>query len=137
MGYEGVPLWSSDSVAFDLMAQVIGEFDKGKVYTIPPQISGNRTVAEVSKKQGVGCADYYRMVNQQYSDTGLFYWFAVCDEVQRAKNELKRKKFPSVATNADASKQIAKHVFSYGRHMTPEEYGARLDAIDAEDVKRV
>lgn len=162
LAYEGVPLLSSDSVAFDLFASLIGEYDKLAVKTVPPQISGNRTLAEVSKKQGVGCAESFKMVNQQYSDTGLLYWYAVADEiavehcvgelifgvnmlsssvtdeeVQRAKMELKRRKLASVTQNGAAATEVAKHVLGYGRHLTPAEYCQRVDAVDSEDLKRV
>jgi processing peptidase subunit beta len=162
LGYEGVPLLSSDSVTFDLMAQIIGEYSRAKVTVVPPQISGNRVTCEIANKMQVGCAEYYQCFNNQYSDTGLFGWFAVCDEVavehclgelifginqlshsvteeevSRAKKELKRMKYSSVAGNAEAAKQIAFQVHSYGRHVTPDEYATRVDAIEGEDLKRV
>jgi processing peptidase subunit beta len=162
LGYEAVPLLSSDSVAFDLMAQIIGSFDKSAVTVVPAQISGNRVTNEIANKMSVGCAEHYKCFNMQFSDTGLFGWFSICDElavehcvgelifgvnqlsssvteeeVSRSKRELKRMKYSSVAGNTDAAKEIAKHVLSYGRHVTPEEYAARVDAIDSEDLKRV
>merc|ERR1719379_262206 len=80
-GYEGVPLVSSDSVTFDLMAQLMGTYDSKAVTIVPPQISGNRLTYEVSNKMQVGCADYYTFFNKQFTDTGLFGWFAIADEL--------------------------------------------------------
>jgi len=161
-GYEGVPLISSDSVAFDLMAQIMGTYDSKAVTIVPPQISGNRLTYEVSNKMQVGCADYYTFFNKQFTDTGLFGWFAIADElavehcvgemifgvnglssyvteeeISRAKKELKVKTIASSASNAGAAAAIAKNVLSFGRHITPCEYNLRVDAIDGEDVKRV
>jgi processing peptidase subunit beta len=162
MGYEGVPLISSDSVAFDLMAQIMGTYDSKQVTIVPPQISGNRLTYEVSNKMQVGCADYYTFFNKQFSDTGLFGWFAICDElavehcvgemvfgvnglssyvteeeISRAKRELQVKTIGASASNAGAAEKIAKDVLSFGRHITPCEYNLRVGAIDGEDLKRV
>jgi processing peptidase subunit beta len=162
MGYEGVPLVSSDSVTFDLMAQLMGTYDSKTVTIVPPQISGNRLTYEVSNKMQVGCADYYTFFNKQFSDTGLFGWFAIADElavehcvgemifgvnglssyvteeeISRAKRELKVKTIGCSASNAGAAANIAKDVLSFGRHITPCEYNLRVDAIDGEDLKRV
>jgi processing peptidase subunit beta len=162
MGYEGVPLVSSDSVTFDLMAQLMGTYDSKTVTIVPPQISGNRLTYEVSNKMQVGCADYYTFFNKQFSDTGLFGWFAIADElavehcvgemifgvnglssyvteeeISRAKRELKVKTIGCSASNAGAASNIAKDVLSFGRHITPCEYNLRVDAIDGEDLKRV
>jgi processing peptidase subunit beta len=161
-GFEGVPLLSSDSVAFDLFAQIIGDYEKTRVYTVPPQISGNRVRNEVANKMDIGCSEYFKAFNLQYSDTGLFGFFTVFDElaaehcvgeliwgcnmlshsvtdeeVARAKRELKLSYAQKTAANAAAAKKVGKDVLVYGRHITPEEYNMRVDAIDAEEVKRV
>jgi processing peptidase subunit beta len=162
LGYEGVPLVSSDSVAFDLMAQIKGTYDSKLVTIVPPQISGNRLTYEVSNKMQVGCANYYTFFNKQFTDTGLFGWFAIADElavehcvgemifgvnglssyvteeeISRAKKELKVATVAASSSNAGAAGKIAKSVLSFGRHMTPCEYNLRVDQIDSEDIKRV
>jgi len=149
-------------VAFDIFAATIGTYERSAVYTTPPQISGNRVRNEVANKSGVGCSEYYRAFNMQYSDTGMFGWFFIADElavehcvgemifgtnllsvsvtdeeIARAKRELKVAKMQAVQANSAAADAIAKSVQSYGRHMTPEEYAMRVDAIDAEDCRRV
>jgi len=160
--YEGVPLMSSDSICFDLMAQIIGEYDKSAAPTVPQTISANRTMNEIARKMDVGCANHYKMFNKQYTDTGMFVWFAEVDELavehlvgemifgvnmlsssltdeeaERAKRELKRQVCSAVETNSGAAAKIAKNVLNYGRHMTTEEYCMRLEKVDAEDIKRV
>jgi len=165
LGYEGVPLLSSDSVCFDLFAQIIGEYNKSDMTMpsgVPAQITGNRVANEIANKMQVGCAEHYRAFNLQYSDTGLFGWFGVMDElavehmvgemifgvnmlsssvtpeeVERAKRELKLKMLTACDSSTTNSKEVAAHIQSYGRVMTPEEYALRLDAISTEDVKRV
>jgi len=165
LGYEGVPCLSSDSACFDLFAQLLGEYNKSDLTMpsgVPSQISANRLANEISNKQQVGCAEHYRAFNLQYSDTGLFGWFCVMDEVavehavgelifgvnmlstsvtpeevERAKRELKLAKLASCDSSKGAAQQVASQVLNYGRVMTPEEYALRLDAINCEDVKRV
>merc|ERR1719482_2716405 len=162
LGFEGVPLLSSDSVAFDLFAAIVGEYSKSMVYTVPPQISGNRVRNEVANKSGVGCAEYYKAFNLKYSDTGIIGFFCVADEVAvehcvgelvwgynllsysvtdeevaRAKRELMVANAQAVQANGAAAATVAKHVMSYGRNIIPEEYNMRVNAIDAEEIKRV
>jgi processing peptidase subunit beta len=162
LGFEGVSVMSSDSVAFDLFAAIIGEYSRGTVYTVPPQISGNRARNEIANKSGVGCAEYYKAFSHQYSDTGIVGFFCVADEVAvehcvgeliwgynllsysttdeevaRAKRELMVANAQKIQGNSAAAKTVAKHVHSYGRHILPEEYNMRVNAIDAEEIKRV
>jgi processing peptidase subunit beta len=161
-GYEAAPIKSSDTICFDLMAQLMGTYDSDAVTIVPAQISGNRLTYEVANKMQVGCAKYYTFFNKQFTDTGLFGWFAVADElavehcvgemifgvnglssyvteeeISRAKRELKVKMVTSNMSNAGAAEQIAADVLNYGRHVTPCEYNLRVDAIDGEDLKRV
>lgn len=160
--YEGVPKLSSDSVCFDLFAAIIGSYDKSIPYTVPAQISGNRVRNEIANKAGLGCSEYYRAFNIQYSDTGLLGWYTIADEVAvehcvgelifgynmlshaitdeevaRAKRELQLSYYRGVASNDAAAKSLAKDINQYGRHLLAEEYALRVENIDAEDVKRV
>merc|ERR1712232_1115175 len=80
MGWEGVPLKSQDAVTFQVMKQVIGTYTKG-AGLVPGNISGNRTVNHVANKMGVGCADSFEAFSINYKDTGMFGFYAACDEV--------------------------------------------------------
>merc|ERR1712224_919207 len=55
LGYEGVPLISSDSVSFDLMTQIMGTYDAKEVTIVPPQISGNRHVVRSHARTAARC----------------------------------------------------------------------------------
>lgn len=45
------------------------------------KISGNRTIHAVANRMTVGCADMFTAFNTCYKDTGLFGFYAQCDEV--------------------------------------------------------
>merc|ERR1712224_1196430 len=48
---------------------------------MPGKISGNRITNGIANKMGVGCADEYEAFNIFYKDTGIFGFYAACDEV--------------------------------------------------------
>merc|ERR1712224_574348 len=129
---------------------------------VPGNISGNRTINAVANKMAVGCADEFEAFNCFYRDTGVFGWYAACDEVAvehcvgelmfginllsfsvtdeevaRGKRELKNALFGANATSAATTKELGEHVLSYGRSIPAAEMLLRIDAIDAEEVKRV
>merc|ERR1712232_380488 len=124
-------------------------------------MGGNRVTNAIANKMGVGCADEYEAFNLQYKDTGIFGFYAACDEVAvshcigelmfgvnllsfsvtdeevaRAKRELKAKLFGSVTTSKLCSK-LGEDVLLYGRGLPEAELMLRIDSIDAEEVKRV
>jgi len=80
VGWEGVPHKSQDAVTFMVMKQIIGSYRKG-AGLVPGNISGNRTVNNVANKMGVGCADEFEAFSINYKDTGMFGFYAACDEV--------------------------------------------------------
>merc|ERR1712084_199959 len=63
-----------------LMQSIIGSYKKG-AGLVPGNISGNRTINAVANKMGVGCADEFEAFSTFYKDTGVFGWYAACDEV--------------------------------------------------------
>jgi processing peptidase subunit beta len=160
VGWEGVPHRSPDAVTFMVMAQCIGSYAKGRGL-VPGTISGNRTINNVANKMGVGCANEFEAFSLNYKDTGLFGFFAACDEVAvehcigelmfgmnllsfsiteeevaRAKRELKAKLCADDSA-ASACAEIGHQVLAYGRGVPLAEMMIRIDAIDAEEVKRV
>merc|ERR1719215_2365183 len=161
VGWEGVPYKSPDAVTFMVMAKVIGSYKKG-AGIVPGTISGNRTTNAVANKMGVGCADEFEAFNINYKDTGMFGFYAVCDEVAvehcieelmfginllsfavteaevaRGKRELKAALCADVGTTSAACASLGKEVLAYGRGIPLAEMMLRIDAIDAEEVKRV
>merc|ERR1719433_1694413 len=80
VGWEGVPWKSPEAVAFMVMQAIIGSYKKGEGL-VPGNISGNRTVNAVANKMDVGCADEFEAFTRFYKDTGVFGFYAACDEV--------------------------------------------------------
>jgi mitochondrial-processing peptidase subunit beta len=162
VGYDGVSWRSPDALAFMVMQQIVGSYNKLQPGIVDPRISGNRTINNVANKMGVGCADSFTAFNSSYRDTGLFGWYASCDEVavehlvgemmfgftsmaytvtdeevQRAKRELLTGVFTGMNDSTVLMEDLGRQLLVYGRRMEPTEFIKRLDAIDAEEIKRV
>lgn len=161
VGWEGVPHKSSDAVTLMLMASVIGKYDKDGGL-VPGNISGNRTINAVANKMQVGCANQFEAFSVNYKDTGVWGFYAACDEVavehcvgelqfgtnllafsvtdeevERAKRELKVELFGGAGSSSEICTEVGNQVLAYGRAVPPAEMILRIDAIDAEEVKRV
>eukprot|EP00929_Paragymnodinium_shiwhaense_P054995 TRINITY_DN2757_c0_g2_i1.p1 TRINITY_DN2757_c0_g2~~TRINITY_DN2757_c0_g2_i1.p1 ORF type:complete len:468 (+),score=155.52 TRINITY_DN2757_c0_g2_i1:91-1494(+) len=161
VGFEGVPLKSPDALAFMVMQYIIGSYKKD-AGLVPGKISGNRVINNVANKMGIGCAEEFAALNYSYRDTGLFGFYAMCDEVAvehclgelmfginllsfsvtdeevaRGKRELKNALFGRAETSAEACAELGTHVLAYGRSIPVAEMMLRIDAIDAEEIKRV
>jgi len=160
-GFEAVPWRSPDAVTFMVMQHVIGSYKKNKGL-VPGNISGNRVINAVANKMNVGCADEFEAFTYFYRDTGIFGFYIQCDEVavehaigelmfgtnllsfsvtdeevERAKRELKAKLF-SAPTSAEAScASLGEQMLAYGRGIPPAEMILRIEAVDAEEVKRI
>ena len=162
VGYEGVNWRSPDSLTFMVMQQIVGTYNAKNPGIVNPRISANRTINNVANKMDVGCADSFSAFNTSYKDTGLFGWYAACDEVavehcvgelmfgmtsmaytvtdeevQRAKRQLLTTVFASMEDSTALAEDMGRQLLVYGRRMTPAEFIYRLDKIDAEEVKRV
>jgi len=161
VGVEGVPHRSSDAVSLMVAAQVLGSYKKN-TGLVPGTISGNRTTNNIANKMDVGCADYYEAFSMNYKDTGVFGFYAECDEVavehcigelmlsinflsysvtdeevERAKRELKLKIFGGSGSASEACNDIGRQMLAYSRVVPPAEMILRIDAIDREEVNRV
>ena len=162
VGYEGVNWRSPDSLVFMVMQQIVGSYNAKSPGLVNPKISANRTINNVANKMDVGCADSFSAFNTSYKDTGLFGWYAACDEVavehcvgelmfgmtsmaytvtdeevQRAKRQLLTTVFAGMEDTQSLAEDIGRQLLVYGRRMSPAEFIHRLDKIDAEEVKRV
>ncbi|CAJ1364525.1 unnamed protein product, partial [Effrenium voratum] len=160
-GWEAVPWRSPDAVTFMVMQAIIGKYKKDS-RLVPGNISGNRTVNAVANKMGVGCAEEYECFMNFYKDTGVFGWYIVCDEVavehaigelmfgcnllsfsvtdeevERAKRELKATLVSGSGSTQESCNQVGKEVLVYGRGLPAAEMMLRIEAVDAEEVKRV
>merc|ERR1719238_2472180 len=138
VGWESVPARSGDAVAFMVMQHVIGSYKKN-TGLVPGNISGNRTINGVANKMGVGCADEFEAFNCFYKDTGMFGWYAACDEVavehcigelmfgcnllafsvtdeevERGKRELKGALFGGPGSSEVTCAEVGQQVLAYG-----------------------
>jgi processing peptidase subunit beta len=161
LGFESVPWKSPDAITFMVMQWLIGNYKKGEGL-VPGNISGNRTVNSVANKMEVGCADEFEGFNTFYKDTGMFGFYAACDEVAvehcvgemmfgigcmsfsvtdeevaRAKRELKASLLGGCTSSSAVCAEVGKHMLAYGRSIPASEMVLRIDAVDAEEVKRV
>lgn len=161
VGWEAVPWKSPDAVTFMVMQAIIGSY-KRNAGLVPGSISGNRTINAVANKMGVGCAEEFESFMHFYKDTGMFGFYIVCDEVavehavgelmfavnllsfsvtdeevERAKRELKATLVSGSGSSMDACAEVGKQMLAYGRGLPPAEMMLRIDAVDAEEVKRV
>merc|ERR1712061_655127 len=59
------------------------------------------------------------------------------EEVARGKRELKIALASNSANSTDMCKELGTHILGYGRSIPLSEMMLRIDAIDAEEVKRV
>lgn len=161
VGYEGVPWRSPDAVTFMVMEKIIGSYKKDQGLC-PGSISGNRVINAVANKMHVGCAEEFETFNLFYRDTGMFGFYIVCDEVavehalgelmfgvnllafsvtdeevERGKRELKAALVNGSGCSIQSNLEVGKQVLAYGRGVSPAEMLLRIDAVDAEEVKRV
>jgi processing peptidase subunit beta len=161
VAFEGVPWKSALSPHFTVFKHLISSYQKA-TGLVPGTISGNRTINNVANKMGVGCADEFEAFNIQYRDTGMFGFYIVCDEVAvehaiselmfstglmsfavtdeevaRAKREALAAIFQNSETTKAACAELGQHMLAYGRYVSPAEMMLRINAIDAEEVKRV
>jgi len=161
VGWESVPARSGDAVTFMVMASIIGSYKKGDGL-VPGNISGNRVTNAIANKMGVGCADEYQAFNHFYKDTGMFGWYAACDEVavehcvgelmfgvnllafsitdeevERGKRELRATLLGGSGSSDDTCAAVGRQILQYRREVSAAEMVMRIDAIDAEEVKRV
>eukprot|EP00927_Polykrikos_kofoidii_P047813 TRINITY_DN420_c0_g1_i12.p1 TRINITY_DN420_c0_g1~~TRINITY_DN420_c0_g1_i12.p1 ORF type:complete len:465 (+),score=72.78 TRINITY_DN420_c0_g1_i12:68-1462(+) len=161
LGFESVPWKSPDAITFMVMQWIIGKYTKGQGL-VPGNISGNRMVNSVANKMDVGCADSFEGFNVFYKDTGMFGFYAVCDEVAvehcvgemmfgigcmsfsvtdeevaRAKRELKASLLGGCSSSSAVCAEVGQQMLAYGRSIPAAEMILRIDAVDAEEVKRV
>jgi len=160
-GWESVPWRSPDAVGFMLMEAIIGNYNKD-TGVVPGNLSGNRVINAVANKMQVGCADEFETFNRFYRDTGIFGYYIACDEVavehavgelmfganmlsfsvtdeevERAKRELKGKLFSAPTSAEAACNTLGQEILAYGRGLPPAEMVLRIDAIDAQEIKRL
>nr|BAN65530.1 mitochondrial processing peptidase beta subunit [Babesia bovis] len=162
VAFEGVSWTNPDSVCFMLMQSIIGSYKKNQEGIVPGKVSGNKTVHAIANRMTVGCAEAFSAFNTCYKDTGLFGFYAQCDEVavdhcvgelmfgvtsmsysitdeevERAKRQLMLQFLSMNDSTSTVAEEVARQIIVYGRRMPVAEFLLRLEQIDAEEVKRV
>jgi len=161
VGYEGVPWTHSDAITFMVMQSTLGSYKRGEGL-VPPKLSGNRLTNNIANNMGQGSAEMYSAFNTCYKDTGLFGFYAQCEEsvvdrcmdellfgvselvhnateeeVERGKRQLKTTLFGNLDSTTAIAEDIGRQLLVYGRRVPMPELLLRLDCIDATEVRRV
>ncbi|KAL8448475.1 hypothetical protein Emed_003809 [Eimeria media] len=162
VGFEGVPWKSPDVVAFMLMQSIIGSYRKHDEGLVPGKLSANTTIRNIATKMQTGCAEMFSAFNTCYRDTGLFGFYAQCDEVavehcvldlmhgiaclsysvtdeevERAKAQLTTQLVGHLDSTTAVAEDLGRQILVYGRYIPMAEFLTRLNAIDADEIKRV
>eukprot|EP00658_Telonema_sp_P-2_P008020 TRINITY_DN129_c0_g1_i2.p1 TRINITY_DN129_c0_g1~~TRINITY_DN129_c0_g1_i2.p1 ORF type:complete len:465 (+),score=144.43 TRINITY_DN129_c0_g1_i2:229-1623(+) len=157
MAFESVGWQHPDSVVFMVMQSMLGQWDLNSP-------SGSTPTASLAKEiVGEDAAKSIMAFNTTYSNTGLFGVYGVSDhttvenflymqmnelvrmchklsdwEIDRAKNQLKTTMGMQLGEGTSAiCEDIGRQVLTYGRRVPMEEMFARIDAVDADAIKRV
>lgn len=162
VGFEGVPWKSPDVTAFMLMQAIVGSYRKHDEGLVPGKLSANTTVRNIATKMQTGCAEMFSAFNTCYRDTGLFGFYAQCDEVavehcvldlmygitalsysvtdeevERGKAQLTTQLLGHLDSTTAVAEDLGRQILVYGRHIPMAEFLTRLNAIDADEIKRV
>ncbi len=148
VGFEGRATGAADHDAAHVFAAAVGGGMSSRLFQ------------EVREKRGLAYAIY--AFHWAFSDTGLFGFYAAASprdvsdlmaasldclheasrqlndgEIRRAKAQLKVSLLSALESPAARAQQIARHLIVYGRVVSFEDMLARIDAISAEDTRRV
>ncbi|CAM9266495.1 unnamed protein product [Discosporangium mesarthrocarpum] len=145
--------WTDDH-AFPLMIMqtIMGAWDRSSGNNVVPPLG-----QALAEKQ---FCHSYTTFNTCYKDTGLFGIYAIApsehleelsdlilhhtvrmcqhvgdEEVQRAKTQLKTNMLMQLDSFAQVCEEIGRQMLTYGRRMTAAEVFARIDAVEAEDIR--
>jgi len=161
VGYEGVPWTHPDSLTFMTIQSIIGSYKRGEGL-VPAELSSNRLTNSIARNLEPGLTESFAAFNTCYKDTGLFGFYAQCEEaavagcmdellygvsglahnvtdeeVERGKRALKTVLFGSLDSTTAIAEDIGRQLLVYGRRIPISELLLRLDAIDAAEVRRV
>jgi predicted Zn-dependent peptidase len=149
MGSLGIPASSEERFAMSALGNILGGGMSSRLFQ------------EVREKRGLAYAVY--SYHQGYSDTGAVKMYVGSttgnveeaariiaeqldrirdetvteEELQRTKEQLKSSTILAMESTAARMTRIGRSVITGSELLTPEEISARIDAVTAEDVKRL
>jgi len=160
-GYKGVNSTHAYSPAFELIRQLLGDYNENE-WLVPHRVSGNRVKEAVSRKMLVGCAEKFSYFNHHYKDTGMIGWYFECDEiafmscvdemmfgmnlmsfstteeeVDRAKREMVIARGHLLGTDTELAKHNARSLMHQGRVISWAEWYHRIMSLSAGEVNHV
>lgn len=151
------PGWKDpDNIPLMVANIIVGSWDRSHGAGVN---SGNMLAATCAKTEGIHS---YSSFNTCYLETGLWgcyfitdrfnlsnfvhflqqTWMRLCNsvtktEVERAKNELKTNMFLQLDGSTPICEDIGRQLLTYGRRIPHHELESRIDAVDAETIKKV
>mmetsp|Transcript_30314 Transcript_30314/g.55316 ORF Transcript_30314/g.55316 Transcript_30314/m.55316 type:complete len:476 (+) Transcript_30314:74-1501(+) len=160
VAFEGLPWRHKDSITFMVMQATMGSY-KHAGSVLPAMLSSNRMTKKIASVDG-GLIDSFGFFNTCYRDTGVFGFYTQCEEsildtcvqelmlgcanlalnvteeeVERGKRSLKATLFSSLDSTTAIAEDIGRQLLVYGRRIPALELILRIDAVDAEEVRRV
>ncbi|WP_305989246.1 pitrilysin family protein [Roseibium sp. MMSF_3544] len=148
MGFEGLAYKSKDYYAIQILASVLGGGMSSRLFQ------------EIREKHGLCYAIY--SFHWAFSDTGLFGLHAATshedlaalmpmianelvsasqtitdDEVARSRAQIRAGLMMALESPAARAGQIARQILVHGRVLGPDEISSKIEAVTAEDIRRV
>lgn len=148
IGFEGRPYKSKDYYAIQILASVLGGGMSSRLFQ------------EIREKHGLCYAIY--SFHWAFSDTGLFGLHAATshddlaalmpmiadelvaathtitdEEVARSRAQIRAGLMMALESPAARAGQIARQILVHGRVLTPDEISRKIEAVTAEDLRRV
>eukprot|EP00243_Klebsormidium_subtile_P001823 TRINITY_DN133_c0_g1_i1.p1 TRINITY_DN133_c0_g1~~TRINITY_DN133_c0_g1_i1.p1 ORF type:complete len:499 (+),score=93.58 TRINITY_DN133_c0_g1_i1:87-1583(+) len=153
---QGAHWTDPDAIALQVMQTMLGSWSKAAG-------AGKHMGSELAQRVAAdNLADSFMAFNTCYRDAGLFGVYATCDgkvaddlgwaimheftklvyrvsemDVTRAKNQLKASILMLQDGTGPRAEDIGRQLLVYGRRIPPAEMIARIDAVDANTIKRV
>ncbi|XP_071686271.1 probable mitochondrial-processing peptidase subunit beta, mitochondrial [Rutidosis leptorrhynchoides] len=156
VAFNGASWTDPDSIALMVIQSILGSWNKSAG-------AGKHMGSQLAQLIGISeLAENMMAFNTNYKDTGLFGVYAVAkpdclddlayaimeeitklcyivrdDDVIRAQNQLKSSLLLHIDGSSPTAEDIGRQLITYGRRIPFAELFARIDAVDADTIKRV
>lgn len=148
VGFPGLPIGHDDYFSLQLFSTILGggmssrlfqeiREKRGLAYSVSAFASGYQDTGTLGIYAGT-TVEHLAELTGALTDVFAQSTKGVTDvELLRAKNQLKSGVVMSRESTGAIAEWIARHLLVYGRYKTAEEILGRIDAVTAEDVKRI